>query len=36
VLIDMAMLLSLFAFVVYLLRGGLGEIQGWIFFLVAR
>jgi hypothetical protein len=36
VLIDMAMLLSLFAFVVYLLRGGLGEIQGWIFFQVAR
>jgi hypothetical protein len=32
VLIDMAMLLSLFAFVVYLLRGGLGEIQGWFFF----
>ena len=31
VLIDMAMLLSLFAFVVYLLRGGLGEIQGWLF-----
>jgi len=29
VLIDMAMLLSLFAFAVYLLRGGLGEIQGW-------
>lgn len=36
VLIDMAMLLSLFAFVVYLLRGGLGEIQGWIFFQVGR
>jgi hypothetical protein len=31
ILIDMAMLLSLFAFVVYLLRGGLGEIQGWLF-----
>ncbi len=30
VLIDMAMLLSLFAFVVYLMRGGLGEIQGYI------
>jgi hypothetical protein len=36
VLIDMAMLLSLFAFVVYLLRGGLGEIQGWLFFQVGR
>ena len=36
VLIDMAMLLSLFAFVVYLLRGGLGEIQGWIFLQVGR
>ena len=36
VLIDMAMLLSLFAFVVYLMRGGLGEIQGWLFFQVGR
>ncbi len=36
VLIDMAMLLSLFAFVVYLLRGGLGEIQGWFFLQVGR
>ena len=30
VLIDMAMLLSLFALVVYLARGGLAEIQGWL------
>jgi hypothetical protein len=30
VLVDMAMLLSLFALVVYLLHGGLGEIQGCI------
>lgn len=29
VLIDMAMLLSLFSLAVYLLRGGLSEIQGW-------
>ncbi len=29
VLIDMAMLLSLFSFALYLMRGGLGEIQGW-------
>jgi len=36
VLIDMAMLLSLFAFAVYLLRGGLGEIQGWFLFQVGR
>lgn len=36
VLIDMAMLLSLFAFAVYLLRGGLGEIQGWFFFQMGR
>ncbi len=36
VLIDMAMLLSLFALVVYLLRGGLGEIQGWWFLLQIR
>ena len=36
VLIDMAMLLSLFAFVVYLLRGGLGEIQGWFWFQVGH
>jgi hypothetical protein len=36
VLIDMAMLLSLFAFVVYLLQGGLGEIQGWFLFQVGR
>jgi hypothetical protein len=36
VLIDMAMLLSLFAFVLYLLRGGLGEIQGWLFLQVGR
>jgi hypothetical protein len=36
VLIDMAMLLSLFAFVVYLMRGGLGEIQGWLFLQVGR
>ena len=36
VLIDMAMLFSLFTFVVYLLRGGLGEIQGWFFLQVRR
>jgi hypothetical protein len=36
VLIDMAMLLSLFAFVVYLLRGGLNEIQGWFLSQVGR
>ena len=36
VLIDMAMLLSLFAFVVYLVRGGLNEIQGWFFFQIRR
>ena len=36
VLIDMAMLFSLFAFVVYLLRGGLGEIQGWFFLQMGR
>jgi hypothetical protein len=31
VLIDMVMLLSLFSFALYLIRGGLGEIQGWFF-----
>jgi hypothetical protein len=36
VLIDMAMLFSLFAFVIYLLRGGLGEIQGWVFLQMGR
>jgi hypothetical protein len=36
VLIDMAMLFSLFAFVLYLLRGGLGEIQGWFFLQMRR
>ena len=36
VLIDMAMLFSLFAFVVYLLRGGLGEIRGWFFLQLGR
>ncbi len=36
VLIDMAMLLSLFAFVVYLLRGGLSEIQGWFLSQAGR
>ena len=36
VLIDMAMLLSLFALVVFLLRGGLGEIQSWFFSQVGR
>ncbi|CAG0977694.1 hypothetical protein ANRL3_01920 [Anaerolineae bacterium] len=36
VLIDMAMLFSLFAFVLYLLRGGLGEIQGWFFLQMGR
>lgn len=36
VLIDMAMLLSLFAFVVYLGRGGLGEIQGWFQIQLGR
>ncbi len=36
VLIDMATLLSLFAFVVYLLRGGLNEIQGWFLSQVGR
>jgi len=36
VLIDMAMLLSLFAFVVYLVRGGFNEIQGWFFFQIGR
>jgi len=30
------MLLSLFAFVVYLVRGGLNEIQGWFFFQIGR
>ncbi len=29
ILIDMAMLLSLFSLVVYLMHGGFGEIQGW-------
>jgi hypothetical protein len=32
----MAMLFSLFAFVIYLLRGGLGEIQGWFFLQMGR
>ncbi len=36
VLIDLAMLFSLFAFAVFLLRGGLGEIQGWFLFQVGR
>jgi hypothetical protein len=36
VLIDMAMLLSLLALVVYLLRGGLGEIQGWFLLELRR
>lgn len=36
VLIDMAMLFSLFAFVFYLLQGGLGEIQGWFFLQMRR
>ncbi len=36
VLIDMAMLFSLFAFVIFLLRGGLGEIQGWFFLQMRR
>ncbi len=36
VLVDMAMLLSLFALVVYLLRGGLGEIQGWLVLQIRR
>jgi phosphoribosyl-AMP cyclohydrolase len=36
VLIDMAMLFSLFAFVLYLFRGGLGEIQGWFFLQMRR
>jgi hypothetical protein len=36
VLIDMAMLLSFLAFVVYLLRGGLSEIQGWFSFQIGR
>ena len=36
VLIDLAMLFSLFAFVLYLFRGGLGEIQGWFFLQMRR
>ncbi|CAG0978534.1 hypothetical protein ANRL3_01980 [Anaerolineae bacterium] len=36
VLIDMAMLLALFSLVVYLGRGGLGEIQGWFQFQIGR
>jgi hypothetical protein len=36
VLIDMAMLLSLFAFVVYLFHGGLSEIQGWMQLQIGR
>ena len=36
VLIDMAMALSLFALVLYLLRGGLGEIQGWFLSQVGH
>ena len=36
VLIDMAMLLSLFTFAVYLLHGGLEEIQGWFQFQIGR
>jgi len=36
VLIDMAMLLALFSFVVYLGRGGLGEIQGWFQIQLGR
>ncbi len=36
VLIDMAMLLALFSFVVYLGRGGLGEIQGWFQIQMGR
>ncbi len=36
VLVDMAMLLSLFALGVYLAHGGLGELQGWISTQVVR
>ncbi len=36
VFVDMAMLLSLFSLVVYLSRGGLGEIQGWFAMQMAR
>ena len=36
VLIDMAMMLAFFAFAVYLFRGGLGEIEGWIVSQVGR
>ena len=36
VLIDMAMLLALFSLVVYLGRGGLGEIQGWFQIQLGR
>ena len=36
VFVDMAMLLSLFSLVVYLSRGGLGEIQGWFAMQLAR
>ena len=36
VLIDMAMLLALFTLVVYLARGGLGEIQGWFQIQLGR
>ncbi len=36
VLIDMATLLALFSLVVFLLRGGLGEIQGWFLSQVGH
>lgn len=36
VLIDMAMMLAFFAFAVYLFRGGLGEIEGWVVSRVGR
>jgi PrgI family protein len=36
ILVDLAMLLSLFSLVVYLMRGGFGEIQGWFFTQAGR
>jgi hypothetical protein len=36
VFVDMAMLFSLFSLVVYLSRGGLGEIQAWLAMQTAR
>ncbi len=36
VFIDMAMVLSLFSLVVYLSRGGLAEVQGWLAIHVGR